>query len=93
MTSTEQLRLWTASRLDIASCRKCLDRWPSRIDQTLRADEIPNPSREISILFVGVAPPPLGRKDSHEAGHSTRMPMIGYVSACLMFLISYLDQI
>ena len=69
MTSIEQLRLWTASRLDIASCRKCLDRWPSRIDQALLADEIPNPSRDINILFVGVAPPPLGRKDGHEAGH------------------------
>jgi uracil-DNA glycosylase len=69
MTPDERLRLWTASKQRIAECDKCIDRWPSRVEQSLRADEIPDPRRDISILFVGVAPPPLGHEDNEDVGH------------------------
>ena len=50
-------------------CRECLDRWPSRVEQALLPDEIPNPSRDINILFVGVAPPPIRADDDDDPGH------------------------
>ncbi len=69
MTPDERLEAWIASKQGIAKCRECLDRWPTRVEQTLRVDEIPDPGcdRDISILFVGVAPPPL--EEGMNVGH------------------------
>jgi uracil-DNA glycosylase len=69
MTPNERLQAWAASKQRISTCRECLDRWPSRIEQSLRPDEIPDPRRDVSILFVGVAPPPLGREEDDNTGH------------------------
>ena len=63
------LHRWAACKERIATCHECLDRWPSRVEQPLGVNEVPNPRRDVSILFVGVAPPPLGRDDDDEVGH------------------------
>lgn len=68
MISERQSRAWTESKQAIAGCRSCIDRWTSRVECPLPAHEIPNPSRDIKILFVGVAPPPLGAEDG-DSGH------------------------
>jgi hypothetical protein len=74
MTSTtfskppNQLELWAACKRRVASCRQCLDSWPSRLEATLGVDEVPDPPSSISFLFVGVAPPPIGSEDD-EPGH------------------------
>ena len=77
MTPDGRLEAWTVSKRTIAECHKCLDRWPERIEQPLQVDEIPDINRdaEINILFVGVAPPPLG-STFDEGGHfySNRRP-------------------
>ena len=65
----DRLELWAACQQRIASCRECLDRWPSRLEATLGVDEVPNPRSSISFLFVGVAPPPIGSEDDDEPGH------------------------
>ena len=52
----DQLHRWVACKERIATCHECLDRWPSRVEQPLGVNEVPNPSRDVSILFVGVAP-------------------------------------
>lgn len=64
-----RLELWAACKQRIASCRECLDRWPSRIEATLGVDEVPDPPPSISFLFVGVAPPPIGGDEDDEPGH------------------------
>lgn len=64
----ERLRRWAACKQRIAACRECLDRWPSRLEQTLGPNEVPDPPSAIAILFVGVAPPPIG-SDDDEPGH------------------------
>lgn len=65
----DHLELWVACKQRIASCRQCLDRWPSRVEATLRVDEVPDPPSSISFLFVGVAPPPIGSDEDDEPGH------------------------
>jgi hypothetical protein len=65
----EVLRRWAVCKERIAACHECLDRWPSRVEQPLGVNEVPNPSLDVSILFVGVAPPPRGRDDDDEVGH------------------------
>ncbi len=65
----EELQRWTACKHRIAACHECLDRWSSRVEHPLGVDEIPNPCPDVSILFVGVAPPPLGTDDDDEVGH------------------------
>jgi len=69
MTFEQRLQLWAASKQRIAACHECLNRWPSKVEHPLLADEIPNPCRDIGILFVGVAPPPIGRENDADLGH------------------------
>jgi uracil-DNA glycosylase len=64
-----RLDLWVACKQRIASCHQCLDRWPSRVEATLGVDEIPDPPPSIALLFVGVAPPPIGSDEDDEPGH------------------------
>lgn len=65
----DELRRWTECKERIASCRECLDRWAPRIEQPLGVDEIPDPRPPVSILFVGVAPPPVTVDADDEGGH------------------------
>jgi hypothetical protein len=69
MTPTGQLDAWIASKDRIAVCRECIERWPSRVECPLATTEIPNLRRDIRILFVGVAPPPLDVEDGKDPGH------------------------
>lgn len=69
MILEEQLQIWTALKKRVAACHECIDRWPSRVEPPLLANEIPDPRRDISILFVGVAPPPIGCEDDDDVGH------------------------
>ena len=43
LTPEERLALWAGRKQRIATCRECLERWPSRVEQTLSADEVPDP--------------------------------------------------
>lgn len=65
----EELQRWTECKERIAACHDCLDRWSPRIEQPLGVGEVPDPRCPVSILFVGVAPPPLGKDDDDEVGH------------------------
>ena len=65
----EELERWTACKARIAACHECLDRWSPRIERPLGVGEVPDPHFPVSILFVGVAPPPLGKDDDDEVGH------------------------
>lgn len=65
----EELQRWIECKQRIAACHECVDRWPSRVEHPLGVDEVPNPHRDVSILFVGVAPPPVGSDDDDEVGH------------------------
>lgn len=69
LTPEERLELWAACKQRIATCRECLNRWPSRVERPLGVDEIPNPRPNVTFLFVGVAPPPLGNDEDDEVGH------------------------
>lgn len=65
----DRLELWVACKRQIASCRQCLDPWPSRVEATLGDDEVPDPPSSIGFLFIGVAPPPIGSDEDDEPGH------------------------
>ena len=69
LTPEERLALWVGCKQRIATCRECLERWPSRVEQTLSAGEVPDPPSAIAFLFVGVAPPPIGSDEDDEPGH------------------------
>ncbi|SRR6266849_6750737 len=65
----EVFQRWTECKKRIATCRECINRWSPRIEATLRVSEVPDPWCPVSILFVGVAPPPLGQDGDQEVGH------------------------
>jgi len=65
----DRLQLWTACKQRIATCRECLDRWPSSVEETLGVEEVPDPPPAIAFLFVGVAPPPIASDEDDEPGH------------------------
>jgi uracil-DNA glycosylase len=67
--ASEELQGWIACKEQIATCHECIDRWPLHVENPLSVEEVPNPPRDVSILFVGVAPPPLGSADDDEVGH------------------------
>lgn len=66
MNPGDQLARWQASKARIARCTDCQAH--GSVGRALTAEEIPDPIRGISILFVGVAPPPAGVDDG-DGGH------------------------
>ena len=65
----EELRRWAECKERIASCHECLNHWSPRIEAPIGTKEVPNPKPPISILFVGVAPPPHGKDEDEDVGH------------------------
>lgn len=49
---------WRRIQTEISNCRDCCIRWPDKVVQPLREGELPDPPKEIDILFIGVAPTP-----------------------------------
>jgi len=85
----DRFHLWVACKQRIASCRQCLDRWPSRVEATLRIDEIPDPPSSIAFLFVGVAPHLLEAMRMTNLGTFTPTHVIDCGSAFLMCSIAF----
>ncbi len=49
---------WVDLQREIASCRKCREKWSKEITSPLSVGEIPDPPQKVKLLFVGVAPTP-----------------------------------
>lgn len=52
----DRIDAWRKLQQDIEHCKECLTKWSKDITHPLRVGEIPDPPRDIKLLFVGVAP-------------------------------------